>query len=207
LRGITHSGAAGFADGPSGYFLVIDCLVETLDQMVRTGLKIFDFGLARIMPENGDNNNDVFAMSGAGSPRYMAPECLSESPYNLKADVYSFAIVLWEIFSGKNPHAFVRSRDQLIHYVVEQNGRPVIEESWPSPIQGMLESSFDSEIEKRPKMALWYGVIRKTLASLRRGDMRGLTDSKVLRRRSSQSLGDLFKKELVEGGVESINSV
>ncbi|KAL7531009.1 hypothetical protein ACHAXR_003801 [Thalassiosira sp. AJA248-18] len=84
----------------------------------------------------------------------MAPECLSGSPYNLKSDVYSFAMVLWEMLSGKTPHAFVRRRHQLIHYVVEENGRPVIDESWPSSIQGMMESSFDSEIEKRPVSAL-----------------------------------------------------
>ena len=32
-------------------------------------VKIFDFGLARVMPEEGDPNNDAYDMSGAGSPR------------------------------------------------------------------------------------------------------------------------------------------
>ena len=32
-------------------------------------VKIFDFGLARIMPEDGCAHNDTFDMSGAGSPR------------------------------------------------------------------------------------------------------------------------------------------
>ena len=44
----------------------------------------------------------------------------------------------------------------MINYVVEENGRPDIEESWPSSIQGMLESSFDSEIEKRPVSQLLF---------------------------------------------------
>ena len=35
LRGITYSGSAGFADGPCGYFLVIDRLQETLDQRIK----------------------------------------------------------------------------------------------------------------------------------------------------------------------------
>ncbi|KAL7530790.1 hypothetical protein ACHAXR_003677 [Thalassiosira sp. AJA248-18] len=84
----------------------------------------------------------------------MAPECLSGNPYNLKADVYTFAIILWEILSGQTPYAFVRRRHQLTDYVVEENGRPVIEESWPSDIQDMLERSFDPEIENRPVSAL-----------------------------------------------------
>ncbi|KAL7525239.1 hypothetical protein ACHAXR_000913 [Thalassiosira sp. AJA248-18] len=52
--------------------------------------------------------------------------------------------------SGKIPHTFVRRRHQLIHYVVEKDGRPAIGKKRPSSIQGMIESSFDSEIEKCP---------------------------------------------------------
>ena len=35
LRGITFAGALGFADGPQGYFLVIDRLEETLEERMR----------------------------------------------------------------------------------------------------------------------------------------------------------------------------
>ena len=34
LRGLTHSGAAGFANGPCGYFLIIDRLFETLKERI-----------------------------------------------------------------------------------------------------------------------------------------------------------------------------
>ncbi|KAL3785152.1 hypothetical protein ACHAW5_000184 [Stephanodiscus triporus] len=36
---------------------------------VRGDVKLFDFGLARVMPESGDPNIDVFTMSCAGTPR------------------------------------------------------------------------------------------------------------------------------------------
>jgi hypothetical protein len=35
-------------------------------------------------------------------PRYMVPEFLSGEEYNLKADVYTFAIVVWQMFLGGN---------------------------------------------------------------------------------------------------------
>ena len=35
LRGLTHSGAAGFANGPCGYFLIIDRLFETLRERIK----------------------------------------------------------------------------------------------------------------------------------------------------------------------------
>ena len=81
-------------------------------------MKIFDFGLARVMPEDdGCPYTDEFEMSGAGSPRYMAPECLSGDCYNMKADVYSFSIILWEMLSASRPYAFVKSLEQLIQHV------------------------------------------------------------------------------------------
>ena len=58
-------------------------------------MKLFDFGLATVVPDSSSNPyEDKFKMSGAGSPRYMAPEVLVNPPekYNLKADVYTFGL-------------------------------------------------------------------------------------------------------------------
>ena len=125
---------------------------------VRGDVKIFDFGLARIMPQDGNPYTDEFEMSGAGSPRYMAPEVLNLGPYNLKSDVYTFSIVVWEILSNETPYMFVRKRTQLINYIVNENGRPKIDSTWPMPIQGMLETSFDSDLGRRPVSQSNFGL-------------------------------------------------
>jgi serine/threonine protein kinase len=39
-----------------------------------------------------------------GSPVYMAPEVLADKAYDEKADVYSFAVVLWELVTNKKPY-------------------------------------------------------------------------------------------------------
>jgi serine/threonine protein kinase len=80
----------------------------------------------------------------------MAPECLRGEAYNMKADVYTFAILLWEILTGRTPYSFVKGKSHLIHTIDTEKVRPTIDESWPSSIQGMLESSFDSDMGKRP---------------------------------------------------------
>ena len=81
----------------------------------------------------------------------MAPECLDNKPYNLKADVYSFSIILWEILSESIPFGFVKRRRTLIQQVVHENARPIIDKRrWPASIVGMLESSFEAEIGLRP---------------------------------------------------------
>ena len=196
IRGTSISGPGGFAQGPKGYFLIIDTLTDTLgarikkwkkrrggglvssikiaapirsvlnkeetkserkespiteEQLnvalqisaalvylhgknvifrdlkpdnvgfdVRGDVKIFDFGLACVMPSNGDPYEDKFEMSGAGSPRYMAPEVLVDEPYyNLKADVYTYGIVLWQMLSLQVPFLEIKKKDELIDYVGE----------------------------------------------------------------------------------------
>ncbi len=86
--------------------------------VVRGDVKIFDFGLACVVPD-GNPHDDLYVMSGAGSPRYMAPEVLMLQSYNLKADVYSFSVVLWAMLAAATPYAFVRGRAELEHFVGE----------------------------------------------------------------------------------------
>jgi serine/threonine protein kinase len=61
--------------------------------------QIFDLGLARILPPESERLHDGYTMSRVGTRSNMAPEVADKRPYNFKADVYSFGIVLWEILS------------------------------------------------------------------------------------------------------------
>mmetsp|Transcript_16886 Transcript_16886/g.35450 ORF Transcript_16886/g.35450 Transcript_16886/m.35450 type:complete len:160 (+) Transcript_16886:908-1387(+) len=91
-------------------------------------------------------------MSGAGTPRYMSPEVLAMKPYNLKADVYSFAIVLWEIMSLEKSFCDYDRISLFTDAVVFKNERPKIDPLWPEHIQLVLKCSFSSEILERPSM-------------------------------------------------------
>ncbi|KAL7526513.1 hypothetical protein ACHAXR_001521 [Thalassiosira sp. AJA248-18] len=115
-----------------------------------------------------DPNDDLFETSGAGSPRYMAPELLRGEEYNLKADVYSFAIILWEMLAGQQPYAFVRNRNQLVHHVVQEQGRPGVDSRWPAKIKNVLESSFGDKIEIRPvcQIQIFRGFVKPLSSSL-----------------------------------------
>ena len=61
--------------------------------------KIFDLGLARLLPPESECFHDGYVMSRVGTKSNMAPEVADKRPYDAKADVYSFGIVLWEILS------------------------------------------------------------------------------------------------------------
>jgi hypothetical protein len=65
---------------------------------VHGNVKLFGFGFARLLPHER-NDNDTFKMTGRiGTLRYMGPEVALKEPYNLKADVYSWSVILWECF-------------------------------------------------------------------------------------------------------------
>lgn len=175
---------------------------------VRGDVKLFDFGLATIMSPEGDPYVDTFEMSGAGSPRYMAPEVLKEIPdfYNMKADVYTFGIVAWQILSLQLPYSFVQSRKQLVDYVVKQGWRPEIPESWPEAIKEKLHASFDVHMANRPTMSSFYETLRvQILQGAGREKSFEFTDRTIRRRRSRFSVRNLQGGEDGGGFRASIN--
>ncbi|KAL2713782.1 serine/threonine-protein kinase nekl-2-like isoform X1 [Vespula squamosa] len=58
-------------------------------------VKISDFGVSKDIQEE--------SMSCAGSYCYMAPEMLSNQPYDLKSDVWSMGVILYELVTKQLP--------------------------------------------------------------------------------------------------------
>ena len=59
---------------------------------------LFDFGLAKLIPRAAGPDDAPVEMTGkTGSARYMAPEVALSRPYNEKADVHSFAMILYQV--------------------------------------------------------------------------------------------------------------
>ncbi|CAN6543595.1 unnamed protein product [Malus baccata var. baccata] len=58
-------------------------------------VKVADFGVARFQNQEGVMTAET------GTYRWMAPEVINHQPYDQKADVFSFAIVLWELVTAK----------------------------------------------------------------------------------------------------------
>ncbi|XP_029309975.1 dual specificity testis-specific protein kinase 2 [Cottoperca gobio] len=71
-----------------------NCLIKCEDNGYTA--VVGDFGLAEKIPTN---LAEVEKLSVVGSPFWMAPEVLRDEPYNEKADVFSYGIVLCEIIA------------------------------------------------------------------------------------------------------------
>ncbi|KAL6515432.1 hypothetical protein OROHE_018466 [Orobanche hederae] len=61
-------------------------------------VKVADLGVARFQNKGGVMTAET------GTYRWMAPEVINHQPYDQKADIFSFAIVLWELLTAKVPY-------------------------------------------------------------------------------------------------------
>ncbi|HXV65326.1 MAG TPA: protein kinase, partial [Vicinamibacteria bacterium] len=60
--------------------------------------KIMDFGIAHVLGSELTSEDDIL-----GSPSYMAPEQLSKGAIDQRTDLFSLAVVLYRILTGKLP--------------------------------------------------------------------------------------------------------
>jgi serine/threonine protein kinase len=120
-------------------------------------LKVFDFDLARVLPAS-EGEDTVFHMTrNVGSPRYMATEVKNGQPYNLKADVYSFGLLTYQIFTGKIPW-------KGLDYNWSQQNK-AIPKNWPSELRLELENCQSPYPNQRPNMNLLEKMLGQDLSS------------------------------------------
>lgn len=74
-------------------------------------VKLADFGLARYFDHKPQNvtGYDEMITTMCGSPIYMAPELILEMGYNIKADLWSFGVIMYELLYGTNPYNYPRT--------------------------------------------------------------------------------------------------
>ena len=134
-----------------------------------SGWKLFDFGLSRALPRDGDDLAGSFQMSGkVGTKMYMAPEVYERKPYNTQADVYSFALLLWEMLSLQRPFAKYTKKMYRIR-VVKKGERPPIDISWPMEIQILLRRAWSKDVDARPTMKQVCSTLEKLINEMNVG--------------------------------------
>lgn len=108
--------------------------------------KLADFGLAKIKA-----TSESTLQSKVGSPVWMAPEIIDDSPYSTKADVYSYAIVLHELATRELPW---KGKGQVQLFRAVTNGqRPSLPATLPEQWRKLIEMCWANEPDKRPTMS------------------------------------------------------
>ena len=115
--------------------------------------KISDFGLGKADDLKTATTTTTMRDGGlAGTPAFMAPELLDENTFTEKSDVYSYAIVLWEIYDRGIPGAGLKPM-QIMRKVVDKRERPPVPAGIPAELRELMVRSWAHQPADRPDFA------------------------------------------------------
>ncbi|KAL5280153.1 STK36 family protein [Megaselia abdita] len=110
--------------------------------------KLCDFGLARSMTMQTQVLTSI-----KGTPLYMAPEILSENPYDHQADLWSLGCIIYESMVGKPP--FYTTNILQLGYMIQKE-----EVKWPEGLSNASISLIQGLLEKDPSFRTsWAQII------------------------------------------------
>ena len=107
--------------------------------------KVSDFGLSKCEELKTAATS---TLGQAGTPAFMAPEFLDENVFSEASDVYSFAIVMWEIWSRQVPWSGLRPMQ--IMKKVDKGERPPIPAGMPRDLRDLMVRAWAHDAAERP---------------------------------------------------------
>ncbi|XP_051556287.1 dual specificity testis-specific protein kinase 2-like isoform X2 [Myxocyprinus asiaticus] len=155
-----------------------NCLIKS-DENGYTAV-VGDFGLAEKIPSHDYEGEKL---SVVGSPYWMAPEVLRDEPYNEKADVFSYGIILCEIIARiqADPDFLPRTENFGLDYLAFEhmvgdcppdflqlafnccNMDPKLRPSFPDIVKRLeeIQKSLKFDDSERERMLLTAGEVEK----------------------------------------------
>ncbi|GAX19443.1 hypothetical protein FisN_19Hh015 [Fistulifera solaris] len=131
-------------------------------------LQLFDFGCAKELKVKHliEQPDGYRATPMTGTVGYMAPEVMLHQPYGLSADVFSFAMMMWYIFSLQKPidHNQMCSStavDDMLYRHKRPRALPVLSDA----LQQLMQQCWVRDRLQRPKFPYVLGVLEAELAS------------------------------------------
>uniref|UniRef100_A0A1I7V4I5 Protein kinase domain-containing protein n=1 Tax=Caenorhabditis tropicalis TaxID=1561998 RepID=A0A1I7V4I5_9PELO len=119
--------------------------------------KIGDFGLCRL------TDSLLYTARGGRLPlKWMAPESLSSYEYSFKSDVWSYGVLLWELFSlGEVPYAEVQTTELL---QTHRSGKRLLKPEYcPEEIYDVMRSCWQELPDDRPAFQQTCAILAQML--------------------------------------------
>ena len=107
-------------------------------------VKVCDFGLSTVLEHQSQT------MTACGTPCWTAPEVLKHLHYTVKADVYSFAIVMWECVARVDPYMNIPPF-KVIYAVAREKMRPKVPPGLPPEYVRLMKDCWAHNPDARPQ--------------------------------------------------------
>ncbi|MFH1228374.1 MAG: SUMF1/EgtB/PvdO family nonheme iron enzyme [Planctomycetota bacterium] len=112
-----------------------------------TRIKVMDFGLAKAVGAATDQKDQTLVGTVIGTPKYISPEQGLGNPADIRSDIYSLGIVMYEMSTGRLPFASDNAVSLIRSHIYDQPMPPTTFN--PKVPQG-LESVIMKCIQKDP---------------------------------------------------------
>ncbi|MFO0600583.1 MAG: FHA domain-containing serine/threonine-protein kinase [Myxococcaceae bacterium] len=110
-------------------------------------VKVLDFGVAKVSTGHGQGGHTAVGMV-VGTPQYMSPEQAKAIPVDVRSDIYSLGLIIYELICGRPTFSAETPSMLMVKHVVEQP--PPFE---PGPVTGVpqeLEQLVFHMLQKEP---------------------------------------------------------
>jgi eukaryotic-like serine/threonine-protein kinase len=115
----------------------------------RVNMKLADFGLARAVATVSAVTPAVGA--GGGTPGYMAPEYMATGKLKKNCDIFSLAMLNFEILTGQRPFGHKQHLPLVVNAAVEHNERPVLPQILPQNLKTLFARMWHHRSSERPR--------------------------------------------------------
>ena len=124
----------------------------------------------RTIDSSGLSNSNLEMTSNLGTTAWCAPELFTAgntARYSVKVDVYSFGMVLWELWEKRRPYDDLNSRFDIMD-AVREGRRPRISDNCPPAYRSLIERCWESEPSRRPMFKYIVRYLKEELAQVKR---------------------------------------
>ena len=109
--------------------------------------KIIDLGLAKAVNEAGSQTAISIPGGFAGTPEFASPEQFAGVGVDIRSDLYSLGVALWEMVTG---HVLFRGSPAEVMYQHQHAPLPLEQlESVPQPVVSLIEVLLDKDPKRR----------------------------------------------------------
>jgi eukaryotic-like serine/threonine-protein kinase len=122
----------------------------------KTGVKILDFGLAKIErePQANANATQTMPLTGdgvvVGTLQYMSPEQIEGQEADARSDIFALGLVMYEMISGAHPFTG-KSKTSLIASILKEQPKPLRETEplTPPSLERVVQTCLEKDPDKR----------------------------------------------------------